>query len=358
MRGVMYCCVMRRISVDASRVVWVDAAKGLAVVGVVLLHASHWLGVIGGSSPVAEWIVARLVVPLPVLFFVSGVVARAAVHAPQSLRRRLTTLFWLFVLWQPVVLGYRLLGGATLGDGVDLGGEVLRTLVSPLRPNGELWYLWALAVHLVLARLTRRVPTAVVLAVAAVLFVGWGGFGATLLGADRWHALGPGLQGLPQFALFTLVGTRLTPAALARIDHTRLPVALVAVAVWLLLGGLGDRIPGGALPVLGVLQVTAGTVATVLVARQCARLRFAGPLLALGRRSLAPYLGHTAVIVAVLAVVRALDRTAVLVAHPGPALTLLVAVGLFLPLGVERLTSGTRARVAFAAPRRLLVRAG
>jgi len=341
-----------------TRIRWIDASRGLAIVGVVLLHASHWLAAVGVHSTAAEWVIARLVVPLPVLFLVSGVVARRSLDDPAAFRRRLTTLAWLFVLWQPVVLGYRVLGDAALGRDVDIAGELLRTVVAPIRPNGELWYLWALAIHLLVARWTRHLPTVPVVAAAAVLFVGWGGFGSVLLGDVAWHVLGPGLQGLPQFLLFTLVGARMSPRTLDRIRTASPITAGLWVAVWLAVGEAAWRTPLALQPLFGPVQIAVGTIATILLARQLAGRRWSGWLDALGRRSLAPYLGHTAVIVAMMAGAVAAGATSMLRATPEIALLGAVALGTVVPLLFERTCRTAPTRVLFAAPTSLLDRAG
>ena len=71
---------------------------------------------------------------------------------------KLALLIWVFLMWQPVVFAYRLLSQWVL-DGLSwqyTAEQALRVLASPIRPNGELWFLWTLALFFVIGRLTTK----------------------------------------------------------------------------------------------------------------------------------------------------------------------------------------------------------
>ncbi len=206
------------------RVGWLDTAKGLAIAGIVLIHATSWSP---SPSPEATWLLQRFLASLPVFFLVSGIVAGRSLTDPaatvRTLAARVLPLCYLYTLWQPVVLGYRVLRDVTAGTSVDLVGELLRVAASPIRPNGEIWYLWALALHLVVIWATRRLPTAAVLIPTFVMCAALIGWGRTALGDDTWHVLGPGLQGLPLYLFFTVVGARAASPIVARVERTGRP---------------------------------------------------------------------------------------------------------------------------------------
>lgn len=334
-----------------QRIGWLDAAKGIAIIGIVLIHAQS---LAPAESTVARWVLERLVVSLPVFFVVSGIVSGRGLADPAADRKRLVRrvlpLLYLYLLWQPVVLGYRILDDVTTGTPVDLVGELTRVAAAAVRPNGEIWYLWALAIHLVLVWCTRRLPTAAVLvplALVAAFVIGWG---RSVVGDDLWHVLGPGLQGLPQYAFFTAAGARLAPFVLDRVRRTTTAQTLVVVALWLGVGWAYTLVGQGVGSALGVLQVTIGTVATLLVAGRIAA--HAAPLRHLGQWSVVPYLTHTAVIVVVLALAAAGGVTDRLSEAPGLTVAGLTAVGTLAALTVFWPLRRTRLRFAFEMPTR------
>ncbi len=166
----------------ATREPALDMAKGIAVIGVVLIHTHTWLGAIGVRSAALDVIAGRLTIPLPEFFFVSGVVVASSVvgrdATSRSLWHRLRPILWLYVIWQPLVFAYRIVGDAFVRqEPVDWSGELIRLLAFPLRPNGELWYLWALALLLTLSYLTRNISSRVVIPIAALCFVAVYSFG-------------------------------------------------------------------------------------------------------------------------------------------------------------------------------------
>ncbi|ROP65173.1 hypothetical protein EDF24_1017 [Curtobacterium sp. PhB130] len=338
------------------RIGWLDSAKGIAIIGIVLIHAVSWSP--AASAP-ATWVLDRLVVSLPVFFLVSGIVSGPALLDAAAGRRRLADrvlpLLWLYLLWQPVVLGYRILGSLTTDGAVDLVGELARVAVAVVRPNGEIWYLWALAIHLTLAWATRRLPTAAVLASTFVLAAAVIGWGREMTGEATWHVLGPGLQGLPGYAFFTLAGARLAPWIIARVQLASPVVVIIAVLLWLGIGELHATADPSVASPLGVVQVFVGTAATVLAAR--AVTRWAAPLAWLGKWSVVPYLTHTPVIVVLLAISTDAGLLPLLCANPTCTVLVLTTTASLLGLAVFWSFRHTPARFLFEMPpraRRLL----
>lgn len=315
----------------ATREPALDMAKGIAVIGVVLIHTHTWLGAIGVRSAALDVIAGRLTIPLPEFFFVSGVVVASSVvgrdATSRSLWHRLRPILWLYVIWQPLVFAYRIVGDAFVRqEPVDWSGELIRLLAFPLRPNGELWYLWALALLLTLSYLTRNISSRVVIPIAALCFVAVYSFGELVLGAERWHELGPGLQQIVPHAVFTLVGVRHGAVLLRALDRVRWWHAAVVVACWQGYAALLAATPDGIRHAGVAVQVILGFVATFVVARCCMRVRVLRGLCALGRASLPVYVLHTSAVVALLAVVVQTGTTEVLMTAPSIAAAAVVMV--------------------------------
>jgi uncharacterized membrane protein YcfT len=339
----------------AARDTMLDTAKGIAVLGVVLIHAHAWLGAVGVHADALDFVTGRMTIPLPEFFFVSGAVVASSIVGPEAspatLRRRVASILWVYVLWQPVVFGYRVLGDtAVTRDTTDWPGEIARFLAFPVRPNGELWYLWALAVSLAVTYLTRRVPGPLVIAIATTLFVTVYPFGRSFIGPERWHQLGPGLQQVLPHAVFVVVGVRYGSVLIGLFARMRWWQAVIAVAVWQGYAAALATAPSGAREAGVVLQVVLGFIATFAVARSLTSVRSMRPLAALGRQSLPIYLLHTTVIVVLLAICVATDVVSVIRAATIPFAIALVALSVSTALGISVVVRRARAGWLFRAP--------
>ncbi|OLT10608.1 hypothetical protein BJF78_28625 [Pseudonocardia sp. CNS-139] len=135
----------------------------------------------------------------------------------------------------------------------DAAAAARAGLVEALTASSELWYFLALALYFPLARLTRRVPPAVQLGVAAVAFVLTAG-GVVRTGS--W-----GADHVLQLYVFFLAGLHLRPAVLARARRASAGRCLLLAVLW---AGLAALIRFGTssgslvfvvLPPVGVLLV-------------------------------------------------------------------------------------------------------
>lgn len=217
------------------------------------------------------------------------------------------------------------------------GWELLAQLtVSPT----NLWYLLALAAYLGVARLTRNLPSAVVLPVAlAVPAVAAAGVLPDL--GNLWQVL----QNLFFFFLAGLRGRSVVEAVAVRATPVRLLIAGAAYALALaVVGALGMRQWPGVWPTLSALAVAFGVVACALLARGAPAL--ARLLRWIGRRTLPIYVIH----MIPLALVDAVLRGASWVTSPvseaiGPLVLTAVVVG--ASLGLHALLVRLRLGVLF-----------
>ena len=158
-----------------ARLDWVDTAKGISILLVVLVHAAHWVEYAGVSSRALTDVNEALsTLRMPLFFCMSGLFA--AKWLDRSWRElwsgKLSLLLWVFIVWQPMVLGYKLLAAGTLPDQEDTSvlAHLARFVLSPVRPSGELWFLWGLVLFFVVAKLLSRLPVWLHLAVAAAIW--------------------------------------------------------------------------------------------------------------------------------------------------------------------------------------------
>lgn len=299
-----------RVTPTAARAQWVDTARGLSIVLVVLLHTSLWLR--QAEMPRIEAFstlnLAFEDLRMPLFFAMAGLFATKWLRSSwrELLGSKLALLLWVFLLWQIPIIAYRIIGGDLLPGMVEtaLPQQLATWAWSPLRANAELWFLWALMAFFLAGRLLRRVPTGVLLlgaAAVSVLWSGvlWQGFAGWEPGEIR-HLLGTGFNKAPAYFIFFIAAAR--GSSLVRDVVLRVPRTVWAAAaagwfvvfVWLDVldghrGVIGAEFLGQVCGVLGgvALAVTLQWIPTV-----------ARGLAYLGRHTLEVYLSHTTVVVA------------------------------------------------------------
>lgn len=289
-----------RTVAGAGRLAWVDAARGLAIVLVVLFHLTDWLRAAGwhlGGWPFVNEVLASLRMPL--FFAVSGALAAGWLHRPmrELLDIRVRLLLWVYLVWQPIGLLAAATAYSFTHGHKDLPGWLLALAASVVRPRSELWFLWALAAFLVVARLCgRRLLAAQFAAAAAVA--------AAALSTHLVPVTNFGWNGLPKFYLFFLIGLhhRHRMFALAAATSHRGGLAVAVVAAWLatavaVMAAGWERWPGP-----GLLTRLLGVLAGMALATLLCRWDLVGGLLRrLGRRSLPIYVAHSPLAVALVA---------------------------------------------------------
>ncbi|MBC3190807.1 acyltransferase family protein [Pseudonocardia sp. C8] len=330
-----------------GRTVWVDAAKGLCIVLVVLHHAVMFLepqGLVPGPLYLLNTAIASLRMPL--FFLASGLFLASVLNRPWRvlLHKRVALFAWLYLLW--TCLQYAVLAALPHGIAPPLATQTWeRLLLSPLLPAPSMWFLYALALFSVAARLLRRVPAAVLLTATGVL--------SAVAAAGMLEFPSFAWGSMSRYAFFFVLGWHgraLVERLAAATSPLRVLVAAVVAAgaaTASVVFGLRD-IPGVAFG-LNVVAVTGG----VLAAAELARWRIGRVAIGLGRRTLPIYLANILVI-GVLTTLLAGVRL------PAPAQYVLVALvtatTVVLTLGVQRLLLTVRAGWLYDLPGRWAVR--
>jgi fucose 4-O-acetylase-like acetyltransferase len=301
----------------SRRVTWIDAAKGLAIILVVVLHATESVSMTStgaASGQVAVWDEINYALGsmrMPLFFAMSGLLAAKWVNARwgRVLGVKVALFVWLLVLWPFVRAAGYLLGAVVSGspdpvgealDSLDLPEAVVTALpnplatvaatvlLSPVWPFGIRWFIWALAVFFVVARAAHRVPPRIQLAVAAVVSLL-----ATIGVLDPPNR---GWDGVLSYAFFFFAGVYLKPQILRLGDALTFRTGAAVVAVWAACVGVFLVWPNHAL--LVAMPVT-GVVAGIAIGRGLAGI---GALRYVGTRTLVVYLTHMLVIHAALLV--------------------------------------------------------
>lgn len=274
-----------------QRDVWPDVAKGVCIALVVLWHAvTKHFQTIDWPTDLAvsgAWgLLGELLLPLrmPLFFTISGIFAVTAVARPwgELVRTRVAKFAYLYVVWvliQTVVMWVT--PAFDTARARSLGALVEYLTISPT----NLWYLYALALYFVVAKLSTGPAHWPVLLGALALNIAAGS--QILPTANNREQVFANL-------LFFLIGvhgsTRLRRyATQARATRLLVLTSLYAVGIALMYA-LDARTWPGVWPALGALAVGAGVTAAVLIARHAPRC--AEPIAALGRNTLPIYVLH------------------------------------------------------------------
>src|SRR5262245_36458250 len=158
-----------------NRLEWADVAKGACIVLVVLWHVimKHYLQIrwhVSSPLPGAWGSASELLLPLrmPLFFAISGFFGASAVGRPWRVlgRTKVAKFLYLYVLWLCV---HTALLAFVPDFGTERAGSVLQFLAQLTITPSNLWYLQALAIYFVVAKVSRRVPPLVMLAAAFAL---------------------------------------------------------------------------------------------------------------------------------------------------------------------------------------------
>ena len=143
-----------------QRLSHIDAAKGLSIFLVVYWHAVDDRLVLNE----ALWMLR-----MPLFFFVSGLFAAKTIDLDWRgfLRDKVGNILYLYVLWTFIVFFTTIFIAQAFGpDEIDWS----RPFLLFIEPPRTLWFMYALAVSFVLAKLLKPLPTVFVFGVAFVLY--------------------------------------------------------------------------------------------------------------------------------------------------------------------------------------------
>jgi uncharacterized membrane protein YcfT len=153
---------------DSERVAWVDTAKGICIILVVMMHSTLGVGEAMGRDGFMHWVVAfAKPFRMPDFFLVSGLfLGRVIARDWRSYAdKRVVHFFYFYLLWlviQSAAKYGQVSGGSPLG--------FLQHLAHGLyEPYSTLWFIYILAVFSVVTKLLRHVSPHILLAGAALL---------------------------------------------------------------------------------------------------------------------------------------------------------------------------------------------
>jgi uncharacterized membrane protein YcfT len=264
-----------------ARTLWVDCAKGISIILVVFHHSLFQdldSPLYSATISSADALLAYFRMPL--FFFVSGLFIHRSLSMQwgRFLRLKTGNLLYLYVLWS-VVKWIFLAALPLLILGKSGEGGWLSVFTIFVEPPTTLWFIYALAVYVTIARLTSRVPGWSFVVSVGIYFV---------MAAVDFDA--PFLMKLAKYLPMYLLGRLVWSKAMdfaerVRFYHMLFPIAYFPLVYWCI---TTVQIT----PVIFFLLNTLGVVAGIIIAANISRMAWSSALVYIGRNTLPIYVLH------------------------------------------------------------------
>jgi uncharacterized membrane protein YcfT len=313
-----------------SRVDWVDYAKGLCIILVVMFHTvNHYQEAVGAAGWMGHIVDFSKPFRMPDFFLISGLFLSRTING--SLRdyidKKVIHFAYFYLLWLAITL--LVTDGATLlSNPMEWAGMFGWNI---LQPVGSLWFVHMLAVFYVITRAVRRLPKWAVLAAAAALQIA---HQALWIDTPSFA-----LNRLMDYFVFFFIGYALSGLVFDladRVKRRRLQTLGVILA-WALanavLAGRGYHFA----PVYGLLMGVAGAIAVIETAVLLSQLKWTGFLRYCGQNSIVIYLTFYFPMTALIRLLSGKD----IIPDVGWACAAILAICVLAPLGFHRLIKAT-----------------
>jgi len=320
-----------------GRIDWVDYAKGICIIMVVMMHST--LGVekaAGGNGWLNHFIEFARPFRMPDFFLISGLFLSRVIGRDWRtfLDRRVVHFLYFYVLWVTIQFAVRAPGFA---QEAGWGGVAREYLFAYIEPFGTLWFIYLLPVFALTTRLTRSLPPAVMFLAAALLEslkieTGW-----TMIDEFAW------------LYVYFFAGYWLAPHVfkIASAVQARPVPALCGLIAWALIDGSLVAAGLSKTPGISLFLGLAGAVAIVSIAALLARARLLDALRFAGENSIVVYLAFFLP----MAITRTLLLKSGIVHDIGTISVIVTAVAAVTPLLFFMMVRGTRLSFLFERPR-------
>src|SRR5215468_9183307 len=142
----------------SDRVDWVDYAKGICIVMVVMMHSVLGVEAAAGATGFMHAVV-MFAKPfrMPDFFLISGLFLAVVIDRDWRtyLDRKVVHFAYFYFLWVAIQFGFKAPGFAAEGGWHHVGMLYLETFVEPF---GTLWFIYLLPIFFVVIKLSCRAP--------------------------------------------------------------------------------------------------------------------------------------------------------------------------------------------------------
>lgn len=268
-------------STDLSeRIDWVDYAKGICIIMVVMMHSTLGVEAAAGKHGFMHAAV-EFAKPfrMPDFFLISGLFLARVIDRDWRtyLDRKVVHFFYFYVLWVTIQFAFKAPSFAAEHGWTRVGVMYLQSYIEPF---GTLWFIYMLPVFFVVTKLTRNISPYAIWGAAAALEMAHIQTGWTAI--DEFAARFVYFYSGYLFADYVF--------ALARGTDAKPRLALLGLAAWSLVNGLLVFAGVSEWPVISLVLGFAGACAIIVVATLLARMNWLAALKYCGEHSIVIYL--------------------------------------------------------------------
>jgi len=263
-----------------GRVDWVDYAKGICIVMVVMMHSVLGVELAAGESGFMH-VVVMFAKPfrMPDFFLISGLFLPLVIDRDWRtyLDRKVMHFAYFYVLWVTIQFGFKAPAFAAESSWSHVGLEYLESFIEPF---GTLWFIYLLPIFFVVIKLTRNTPAILVWTIAALLESAHVTTGWTVI--DEFCA---------RF-VYIYSGYLFADYVFALSDRARAypALALAGLATWAILNGGLVALGVSEWPIISLALGLSGACAIITIGTLLARMHWLNFLRFCGERSIVIYL--------------------------------------------------------------------
>src|SRR6185436_6746766 len=261
------------------RVDWVDCAKGICIVMVVMMHSTLGVEDVVGRQGFMHWLVAfAKPFRMPDFFLISGLFLARVIDRDWRtyLDRKVVHFAYFYLLWVTIQFAFKAPSFAAENGALGVARLYAEAFIEPF---GTLWFIYLLPIFFVVTKLTRGAPVLMIWTILAALEIAHIQTGWTVI--DEFAA---------RFVYFYtgyILAARIFQIAAA--VQARPALAAYALVAWALLNGfyvfsgLADK------PFISLTLGLVGAAAVVAISALIAKSGAFSALRYLGRNSIVVY---------------------------------------------------------------------
>lgn len=263
-----------------GRLDWVDYAKGICIVMVVMMHSVLGVELATGQTGFMHVLVAfAKPFRMPDFFLISGLFLSVVIDRDWRtyLDRKVVHFGYFYLLWVTIQFGFKAPAFAAEQGWAHVGFLYLESFIEPF---GTLWFIYLLPVFFVVTKAVRKMPPALIWGVLALLEMAHIATGWTVI--DEFCA---------RFVYF-YSGYLFADQVFALSDRARArpALALAGLALWALVNGSLVYFGASEWPLVSLLSGLCGACAIITVGTLLARAHWLTSLRFCGEHSIVIYL--------------------------------------------------------------------
>lgn len=154
---------------ESSRIGWVDTAKGICIIFVVMMHSTIGIQIAEGREGWMNYVILfAWPFRMPDFFLISGLFLAQVIDRPwrRYVDRKVVHFAYFYLLWMGIEIALKAPG---LVSQNGAGAPFREYLLGLVQPYGTLWFIYMLPVFFLFTRLVRGLPVWLVFGWAVLL---------------------------------------------------------------------------------------------------------------------------------------------------------------------------------------------